>query len=141
MAMNWKVSAFSTIPVVMCAVSTTTNNNTQTHVSNMTYLSNITKNGQNRDTKFYENTSGTFIYEAPKEKDDLELVKSLIKNEFNRDVSINALFDSELDRYFFVVKTNENTFENDYANLLHIDEKLKDFKFKGNKVVVTLEEE
>ncbi|KAJ76054.1 hypothetical protein M222_0757 [Enterococcus faecalis AZ19] len=40
-----------------------------------------------------------------------------------------------------MVKTNENTFENDYANLLHIDEKLKDFKFKGNKVVVTLEEE
>ena len=38
------------------------------------------------------------LYEA-KRKGDLELVKSLIKNEFNRDVSINA-FDSELDRYF-----------------------------------------
>ncbi|HBI2078010.1 TPA: hypothetical protein I0H43_RS14140 [Enterococcus faecalis] len=141
MVKNWKVSAFSTIPVVICAISTTTNNSTQTHISNTTDLLNITKNEQNRNTKFYTNTSGTFIYEVSQEKDDLELVNTLIKNEFNRDVAINVLFDSELDRYFFVIKTNENTFENDYANLLHIDEKLKDINLKDNRVTVTLEEE
>ncbi|GBD74007.1 hypothetical protein TEHN7126_2112 [Tetragenococcus halophilus subsp. halophilus] len=63
-----------------------------------------------------------------------------VNNIFGRDIQYVIDYDDEMDIYFFRIYTNEMLFDSDYEKLETIDTALDDQRYKGKKIVVTLED-
>lgn len=140
MKFSWLVAA-STVPATMFAMSAVTTNGSDfipEHSSS--FITETLPSNTSINKKQYGDTDECFIYLMTSEK-SFEQIKDRISAIFKKEISMNIRLDSELDVFYFVVYTSEETFDSDYEHLLTVDERMENVTFKGKKVVVTLEEE
>lgn len=138
--------------VATTLISTTVSPLTVTNYNNQTIEAydkpifiNATNDDKNYDKKILEDKNRnritlSYSYEINNKRSEETIISELITNELGRKSKITVKIDADIDVAYFVIETNDDSFESDYRKLETLDDITRDLTLYGNRVVVTLED-
>lgn len=141
--LNKKVSA-AVASVTFCVFPMSNHGNQDSTLQKNT-LPLIKQMRTNHDIVLSESIGGNnpIIFSIPVSNASKSIVDYIFRevtHVLNRTIDFQLRYESDLNSYFFVIMTDEHTFENDYDQLERIDEITQTIRFNGKRIVVTLEE-